>query len=158
LPEAQLDRFLMRLSLGYPSNADEVAILKNQVLKHPIHSVQQVVTPAEVALLQQAVTHVYIHDSLYQYIVRVVDATRLHPAVQIGSSPRGSLGLMRGAQALAAIAGRSFAIPDDVKALSRRVLGHRVVVRSDARARGVTPDQVVEEVLRVVPVPVVEGP
>jgi len=157
LPEAQIDRFLMRLSLGYPSNADEVAILRNQVKRHPIHRVEPVVTPEQVTAIQDAVTDVFVHDSMKEYIVRVVDATRSHPAVQLGASPRGSLGIQRSAQALAAFEGRSFIIPDDVKMLARPVLGHRVVLRPEARARGATPEQVLDEVFRAVPVPLAES-
>ncbi|MBI3944665.1 MAG: MoxR family ATPase [Armatimonadetes bacterium] len=156
LPEAQLDRFLLRVSLGYPAHDDEVAVLRSQIRRHPIHAVEPVVTPEGVAALQEAVAGVYVHESIFDYIVRLVDGTRRHASVQLGASPRGSLGLMRGSQALAAVEGRSFAIPDDVKALAKPVLGHRIIVRPDARARGINPDQVIDEVLRAVPVPVLD--
>ncbi len=156
LPEAQLDRFLFRVSLGYPTHQDEVGILRNQIKRHPIHDVQPVVTPEQVLAIQDAVTDIFVHEAIKEYIVHVVESTRQHPAVQLGASPRGSLGLQRGAQAMAAITGRAFAIPDDVKALAPPVLCHRLVLRPDARARGVSPEQVVEEILRAVPVPVAE--
>lgn len=157
LPEAQLDRFLMRIALGYPANSDEVTILTQQMQQHPIHAVEPVVTPEQVLAIQAAVAGVYVEDSVKEYIVRVVDATRRHPAIRLGASPRGSLGLMRSAQALAAIEGRSFVTPDEVKRVAQPVLGHRLVVRPDARARGATAAGVLDEVLRAVPVPLAPG-
>lgn len=156
LPEAQIDRFLLRLSLGYPGSENEVAILNSQMKHHPIENVRPVVTPEEMVGIQEAITDVFVEGSLKAYIVQLVEATRKHPAARLGASPRGSLGLLRGSQALAAIAGRSFVIPDDVKRLAHPVLGHRISLRPDARARGVTPEQVVDEVLRSVPVPIIE--
>lgn len=153
LPEAQLDRFLMRLSLGYPDHENEVAILTRQMKEHPITRVSPVTDPDGVARLQAAVADVHVDESLKDYIVRVVEATRTHPAARLGASPRGSLGLMRASQAFAAIEGRNFLIPDDVKALAPAVLCHRIVLRPDARARGATPQEVIDEVLRAVPVP-----
>ncbi|MBM3501619.1 MAG: MoxR family ATPase [Armatimonadetes bacterium] len=158
LPEAQLDRFLMRVSLGYPSPADEVDILSRQVKEHPIHRVTPVLSQQEVAELQDAVRDVAIDDSLKEYAVQLVDRTRSHAAVQLGASPRGSLALMRCGQAVAAIAGRTYVIPEDIQSVAHAVLGHRVIVKPEQRIRGVGPEQVVGEILRAVDVPILVEP
>lgn len=158
LPEAQLDRFMMRVSLGYPSPADEVDILTRQVKQHPIHRVQPVLSRDEVVGLQDAVRDVHIDDSLKTYAVELVDRSRSHPSVQLGASPRGSLALMRCAQAVAAIAGRVEVIPEDIKGVAHAVLGHRIIVKPEQRIRGVTSDQVVGDILRSVDVPVLAEP
>jgi MoxR-like ATPase len=154
LPEAQLDRFLMRVSLGYPSPADEVDILSRQVKVHPIHAVQPVLTGPELLDLQAAVRDVHVDETLKEYAVNLVDRTRSHPSVELGASPRGSLALMRCGQALAAISGRAFVTPDDMKSVSHAVLGHRIIVKPEQRIRGIGPEQVVGEVMRAVDVPV----
>ena len=154
LPEAQLDRFLMRISLGYPSPADEVDILSRQVKEHPIHRVSPVLSQDEIVGLQDAVRDVAIDDSLKEYAVQLVDRTRSHAAVQLGASPRGSLALMRCGQAVAAIAGRTYVIPEDIQGVAHAVLGHRVIVKPEQRIRGVGPEQVVGEILRAVDVPI----
>jgi MoxR-like ATPase len=154
LPEAQLDRFLMRVSLGYPSPADEVDILSRQVKEHPIHRVSPVLSQDEIVGLQDAVRDVAIDDSLKEYAVQLVDRTRSHAAVQLGASPRGSLALMRCGQAVAAIAGRTYVIPEDIQGVAHAVLGHRVIVKPEQRIRGVGPEQVVGEILRAVDVPI----
>ena len=158
LPEAQLDRFLMRVQLGYPSPSDEVDILSRQIKEHPIHRVTPVLSQEEVAELQDAVRDVAIDDSLKEYAVQLVDRTRSHPAVQLGASPRGSLALMRCGQAVAAIAGRTYVIPEDIQGVAHAVLGHRVIVKPEQRIRGVGPEQVVGEVLRAVDVPILAEP
>jgi MoxR-like ATPase len=156
LPEAQLDRFLMRVRLGYPSPTDEVNILTRQVKVHPIHRVQPVLTAEDLVGLQAAVRDVYVDDSLKAYAVNLVDRTRSHASVQLGASPRGSLALMRCGQAIAAISGRDHVIPEDIKGVAHAVLGHRVIVKPEQRIRGIGPEQVVGDALRAVEVPVLE--
>ena len=147
LPEAQLDRFLMRISLGYPSNTDEVIIMDRQQLSHPIDELEQVVEVSELLRMQEAVKSVYVDPLVKQYIVALTDATRHHEGVYLGASPRGSLALFRASQALALLNERDFVLPDDVKALTIPTLSHRVIVSPAARVRDVTPDQIVQEVL-----------
>ncbi|MCA9849181.1 MAG: MoxR family ATPase, partial [Dehalococcoidia bacterium] len=153
LPEAQLDRFLMRIHLGYPSPTDEVLIMDAQQERHPIETLEQVITPAEVTELQAEVGKIYVDPLIKQYIVSLSNATRDHDAAYLGASPRGSLGLMRAAQAFAMLDGRDFVQPDDVKVLAYPVLGHRVIVSPSARVRDIDSLQIVEEVLQRVAVP-----
>ncbi len=153
LPEAQMDRFFMRLSLGYPSQQDEVFILNRQQQEHPLRHVQQVTEPEQIVDAQQAVRTVFVHDAVRHYIVSLVNATRRHPHVQLGASPRGSLNLMHAAQAYAVLQGRDYVLPDDVKAVAVAVLSHRLILKPEARVRGVSAEQVVSEVLQQVAVP-----
>ena len=153
LPEAQLDRFLLKVKIGYPSFSNEIEILELQQLKHPIESVQTVVTSAEIIESQEKIKHVYISDAIKRYIVELTRATRDHNDVYLGASPRGSLGLYRASQAKAATVGRDFVLPDDVKALAKHILGHRMIINPSARLRNLTPDQIVSEVLQQVQVP-----
>jgi len=153
LPEAQLDRFLMRIRLGYPETEDEVRILERQQFRHPIEELEQVASVEELLEAQEAVRAVYVAPRLKRYIVDLTSRTRQYPDVYLGASPRGSLTLYRAGQARAAIHGRDFVLPDDVKALAIPALGHRVIVGPTARMRDVTAEQIVEEILRQVPVP-----
>jgi len=153
LPEAQLDRFLMRIRIGYPSPADEVTVLERQIKQHPIHSVKPVLELEEVLAMQEQVKSVYIDPSLKQYLVNVVWATREHPLLALGGSPRASLGLMRAGQARAALEEREFVLPDDVKGAAVAVLSHRLFLKPEARVRQVGTEQLVGEVLDQVPVP-----
>jgi MoxR-like ATPase len=153
LPEAQLDRFLMRIHLGYPSATDEVLIMDAQQEQHPIETLQQVASVDEVQELQQAVRGIYIDPLVKQYIVSLVGATREHESAYLGASPRGSLALMRGTQAYAMLEGRDFVQPDDVKLLAYSTLGHRVIVSPSARVRGIDSAQIVDEVIERVAVP-----
>ncbi len=153
LPEAQLDRFLLRITLGYPAASDEVAIVQRQQLAHPIDALNQVASPEQLVELQDAGKKVYLDPLLIQYIVGLVDATRAHSSVYLGASPRGSLSLSRAAQARALLQGRDFVLPDDIKALAEPVLAHRVIIGAAARMKEVTGPQVVGEVLNTVPVP-----
>ena len=155
LPEAQLDRFLMRISLGYPSPADEVVVLERQVKQHPIYSVKPVVGKDEVLQMQANVRDVHIDDSLKQYMVEIVAATRNHALLALGASPRASLGLMRTGQARAALLGRDFVLPDDIKALAAPVLCHRLILKPEARLRQSDLVSLVHEILEQVPVPAV---
>jgi len=152
LPEAQLDRFLLRIRLGYPKPMEELVILDEQKRLHPIESLQQVVDLDELRQMQAGVKEVYVDQAVADYVIRLVNATREHADVYLGASPRGSLHLYRAAQALAAIHGRDYAIPDDVKQLAVPVLGHRLIVRSQAALREVDNDAIVREVLATVPV------
>ena len=153
LPEAQLDRFLMRVSLGYPEFAEEISIIEYQEQVHPIDSLGAVATPQEVSELQQAAKSVYVDQLVRQYIVSLTEATRRHGEVSLGASPRASLGLFRTARAMALIRDRDYVIPDDVQMLAPAVIGHRLVLSPSARMRGVQSSAVVEELLRTIPVP-----
>jgi MoxR-like ATPase len=153
LPEAQLDRFLLRLRLGYPEMDDEIDILERQQYKHPITELQQVVTDSELIKAQEEIKGIYIAPAVKRYIVEVVRQTRQHPDVYLGASPRGSLALFRTGQARAMILGRDYVLPDDIKALVKPALSHRVILGPAARLRDLSTDQVLEEVLNRVPVP-----
>ena len=153
LPEAQLDRFLLRISLGYPTHEQEVTIIEMQQRAHPVESLGQVVDAAEVLKLQDAVKDVYVDDLIKQYIVSISTATRSHEAVSLGASPRGSLGLFRAAQARAMLKDRDYVTPDDVKALAGPVLSHRVIINPSSRMKDVTGLTIVEHVLNQAPVP-----
>jgi len=153
LPEAQLDRFLMRVSLGYPSPEQEMAILDAQQFSHPIEKLGQVTTIEEVVAMQEALKSVYADKLIKEYIVTLVDATRYHPDVYLGASLRGALTLFRTAQARAAIHNRDYVIPDDVKALAPATLGHRIIISPAARLRGTVASDILDELLRTTPVP-----
>jgi len=153
LPEAQLDRFLMRVSLGYPSPEQEMAILDAQQFSHPIEKLGQVTTIEEVVAMQEALKSVYADKLIKEYIVTLVDATRYHPDVYLGASPRGALTLFRTAQARAAIHNRDYVIPDDIKALAPATLGHRIIISPAARLRGTVASDILDELLRTTPVP-----
>ncbi len=154
LPEAQLDRFFMRVRLGYPLRAQELEILSRQKDVHPIDSLQQVASAEELVELQQAVRRgVEVSPLVREYVVAVTDGTRHHSDVYLGASPRGSLALFRACQARAALDGRDYAIPDDVKALASPVLAHRIILTPSARIRNVTADDVVKELLEGIAVP-----
>jgi MoxR-like ATPase len=153
LPEAQLDRFLIRLRLGYPEPADEMRVMDAQRQGHPIDTLDQVVSAAELLAAQTAVQSVYIDDLIKRYIVDLVGATRHHADIYLGASPRGSLGLYRTSQARAAMAGRDYVVPDDVKLMARDVLGHRIIVNPSARIRNVEADALVDEIVGRLPVP-----
>jgi MoxR-like ATPase len=152
LPEAQLDRFMLRIRLGYPKPMEELVILDEQKRLHPIEALQSVLTIEELRLMQAGVKEIYIDQGVADYIIRLVAATREHADVYLGASPRGSLHLYKAAQALAAISGRDYVIPDDVKQLAVPVLGHRLIVRSQASLREVDNDAIVREVLTTVPI------
>jgi len=153
LPEAQLDRFLIRIRMGYPSPAEELTILSAQQYQHPIENLQQVVSEEEILWTQQAVRQVYVADEIKQYIINLVNATRSHSDVYLGSSPRGSLALFRTAQTRAAMAGRDYVVPDDIKALAEVTLAHRVIVGPSARIHDVSSEQIVRDILAMTPVP-----
>jgi MoxR-like ATPase len=151
LPEAQLDRFLMRLSLGYPSRIDERQILINLRREHPITKIDKVVDGHELLVLQKRVWDVNVDDTLQDYIVALAESTRNHPDLSLGVSPRGSLALLKAAQALAAIRGRDYVIPDDIKTLVPLTLSHRLILKPEAELRGRTARTILEDVLEKTP-------
>lgn len=153
LPEAQLDRFIMRVRIGYPSFANEIHILDLQQLKHPIEDISTVVSSSEIIEMQNSIKHVFVSDAVKRYIVELTRATRDHNDVYLGASPRGSLSLYRVGQAKAATLGRDFVLPDDVKSLAKFVLGHRLVIHPSARLKNLSPEQIIGEVLLQVHVP-----
>jgi len=154
LPEAQLDRFMMRVSIGYPPEPAEVDVLRAQREYHPIRDLQPVMDTTHLLATQDAVRRMFVHESLLRYVQRLVAETRRHPHVAFGASPRGGLALLHAAQAFAAIRRSTFVIPDHVKDLAVPVLAHRVLVKPHSRVQGVDGARVVEEVLRKVEVPV----
>lgn len=154
LPEAQLDRFLMRISIGYPDAAQENDILLRFERDDPLETLTEVVSPQEILEMQQAVRQIRVEDSVRRYVVDVCRTTRTHPDIELGASPRATMGLYRAVQALAAIRGRDFVIPDDVKTMAPHVLTHRLIVSPQTRLRGRKPQDVIREVVDTVPVPV----
>ncbi|MGZ6314728.1 MAG: AAA family ATPase [Candidatus Limnocylindrales bacterium] len=152
LPEAQLDRFMLRIRLGYPSPTDEQTILDQQKITHPLDDLKEVLDLEELRALQAAVREIYVDPAVADYIVRLVNATRTHPDVYLGASPRGSLALYRTGQALAALSGRDYVIPDDVKALAESALAHRLIIKTSSSMHDIDPRQVVAELLNTVPV------
>jgi len=154
LPEAQVDRFLMKIRLGYPSEEDENEILLRYAHQDPLDTLEPVLASKELLELQKAVPSITVERSVREYLVRVTRATREHPAVELGVSPRGTLALYKTAQALAALHSRDFVIPDDIKRLAPSVLIHRIIIRPQTRLRGRTPEQVISEIVDKVPVPV----
>ena len=153
LPEAQLDRFLMRIRLGYPDLNDEINILDRQQYQHPVNQLQQVAPVDELLKVQEAIKSIYVAPGVKHYIVELTHQTRQHAEVYLGASPRGSLALFRTGQAMAAMEGRDFVLPDDIKALLKPALSHRVILGPAARLRDLSSDQILDEILNVVPVP-----
>lgn len=153
LPEAQLDRFLIRLSLGYPSEEEENRMMERLQLGHPIDDLSAVISTEDVLQCQETVRNVYVDERVRSYIVRIIRATREHDAVILGGSPRASLALFRAAQAYAAINGFDYVLPDDVKTIAPAVLSHRLILRPESRLRKVTTSTIVTEIMREIPVP-----
>lgn len=153
LPEAQLDRFFLRISLGYPDPDHEVAVMNSHLTSEPIKELEPIATPEDIVGLQQAVRGVYIDDLVKQYIVALSNATRDHVDIALGVSPRASLALMRGSQARALMDGRDYVVPDDVKSIAVPVMSHRLILTPAARMREATGDTLVAEVLDATPVP-----
>ena len=153
LPEAQVDRFMMRIQLGYPTKAHEIEVLGRQSSYHPIQDLQQVLTVEELVEVQQEIRKVYVDDLVKEYIVDIVNTTRDHPDIYLGASPRGSLALFNASRAWAALQAREYVLPDDVKLLAESTLAHRLIVSPSARIKNVTPRQVIEDALRHTPVP-----
>ena len=153
LPEAQLDRFLMKIDIGYPDRGEELTILDRFMRNDPLVGLEAVSSPERIVELQKRRSDVLVAPQVREYIADLVGATRSHPKVRYGASPRGSLGLIKAAQALAAIRGRGYVIPDDVKELAGPVLTHRIILRHEERAKGMSASAVVAEILEKVPVP-----
>jgi len=153
LPEAQVDRFMMRIHLGYPAKQQEIDVMSRQSQRHPIEGLEQVIDVDELLAVQKAVQEVYVDDLVKEYIVNLVASTRDHPDIYLGASPRGSLALFNATRAWAATDGREFVVPDDVKLLASPTLAHRLIVSPSARIKNVTSRQIIEETLRHTPVP-----
>jgi MoxR-like ATPase len=153
LPEAQLDRFLLRVRLGYPSSSDEIEILDRQQLRHPIDTLESVILVDELLAAMEIIKKVYVAEPIKRYAVDLVNRTRQNADVYLGASPRGSLGLFRTGQVSAALAGRDYVLPDDIKKLAVPVLAHRVIVGPAARLRELSAEKIVQEILETLPVP-----
>jgi MoxR-like ATPase len=153
LPEAQLDRFMLRIRLGYPTPQEEIAMLDSQQYQHPLIGITQVVSVEELLAAQRAVREIYLNQDIKNYIVSLVTMSRQHPDVYLGASPRGALALYRTAQARAAIVGREYVIPDDVKALAETTLAHRIIVGPNARIKDISASSIVQNILSMVSVP-----
>jgi len=153
LPEAQLDRFLMKFQLGYPSMEEELRMLTMLQHQHPLESIGEVVSAEEITACQQAVRTVQMDDKVRQYIMEIIHATRDHEDLNLGASPRGSIALFRGSQAMAALRGRDYVLPDDVKFIVAPILAHRLILSPESRLRKVTAEQVVQDVVSEIAVP-----
>jgi MoxR-like ATPase len=158
LPEAQLDRFLLRTSLGYPDELGEVEVLRRAEGRPPLEELEPVVDGAELTELADRMGQIHVEDEVARYIVRIGRATRDHAAFELGASPRGSIALFHAARAFAAIDGRDYVRPDDAKRLAHAVLGHRLLLSSQTRLRGRTAEDVLDEILRELPVPIADRP
>lgn len=158
LPEAQLDRFLMRFSLGYPSLDEELKMLDMLQRRHPIEDLQPVATAEDLRAVQQAVRQVHVDPKVRRYLAEIVHATRKCDDLALGASPRASIALFRCAQALAAISGRDYVLPDDVKRVAGPILAHRLILKPESRLRKVRVEQLLEEIIEEVPVPMLSAP
>jgi MoxR-like ATPase len=157
LPEAQLDRFLLRISLGYPATKDEEGLILSRFQKsNPLDSLNSIIKSAELAELQKDCRQIYIDDSIRDYVTAITRATRSHEGIKLGASPRASLGLHLASQALAAIRGRNYVIPDDIKYLAVPALAHRLISKTEARLRGQSLESIINEILSTTPIPVEE--
>ena len=153
LPEAQLDRFLLRIHLGYPEREEEIAILERFQEQDPLQTLLPVATPEQICGLQEARKAIHVSAPVKEYIAAIVAATRRDPALQLGASPRGSLGLMRAGQAMAALKGRDYVLPDDIKTLAVPVLAHRLILKEEERLRGESQTLLLERILQEIPIP-----
>lgn len=157
LPEAQLDRFLLKIRLGYPDKKEEILIMKRFQDNDPFRRLQPVVTPEDITELQKARRGIHVSQPIREYIAEIVQATRDDKAIQFGASPRASLGLMRAGQALATLRGRKYVLPDDIKHLAPPVLSHRLILKADERLKGKSTDQLIETLIDRIPVPAAAG-
>lgn len=153
LPNSQMDRFIMKLGMGYPDIASQIHILKDRHQKNPLDEVRQIVEKEELLSLQDAVENVYLADSMYEYIVRLADATRQEETIQLGISPRGTLALCRMVKAYAFISGRDYAVPEDVGAVFKDVCTHRIIISPKAKIAGLQPEEILDSLLQKVPMP-----
>lgn len=154
LPEAQLDRFMLKIQLGYPDPADERQMVRSQQFRHPIESLPAVSSPEELVRFQNSIGSVHLDDSLLDYIIKLIGATRKHRELSLGASPRSTLALTRCAQARAALLGRDYVLPDDIKIMAVPVMAHRLIVKSESILRGRQAEFIISELLNTVPVPV----
>ncbi|MDD9149398.1 MULTISPECIES: AAA family ATPase [unclassified Sporolactobacillus] len=154
LPEAQLDRFLIKLSIGYPSRKDELAILNRTAGRDPLKELRSILTVSDILQLRRCADSVFVSDSIKNYILDIVTATREHPMVYLGVSPRGTLGLLKAVQAYAFVEQRDFVVPDDVKAMAPFVIGHRLVLEQEASYENMTALAIVDEIIDKIGVPV----
>jgi MoxR-like ATPase len=152
LPEAQLDRFLLKIKIGYPSISNEIKVLESQQFNHPIEVLKTVVTKKELISVQKEVKKVYVSDELKKYLIRIIKATRENEDIYLGASPRGSLGLFKMGQVFAALNEREYIIPDDIKEIAVQVLSHRIIIQPGARIKNLSPELVIQEILDQVPV------
>lgn len=157
LPESQLDRFMIKLSMGYPTSEGEIAILKSKYNSNPLDNVQQVANSDLIIEIQNAVSNIYIDDKIYSYIVSIANATRNHPLIKLGVSPRGTLALMNISKGIALAMGRDYVIPDDVSYICHDVFAHRIILNSKAKLNDKTPDDVILDILKTTPVPKIAG-
>ena len=153
LPEAQLDRFLLKINLGYPERDEEISILERFQAENPLLELKAVANPEQITEMQQERKKIRISSPVRQYITDIVRATRSHKSLRFGASPRGSLGLMRAGQALAALRGREFVLPDDIKYLVRSVLAHRLILKEEERLQGKAQEHLLEDIINQIPVP-----
>lgn len=154
LPEAQMDRFLLKIKLGYPNHEEEMTILQRFQKEEPFRQIEAVTTPEEVGGLQRTRKEIYLSEPVKKYITDLAWATRTSPYLRLGVSPRGSLALMKAAQALAALRGRNYVLPDDIKYLCIPVLAHRLMLKEEERLRGETPETILRKILTEVPIPI----
>lgn len=156
LPEAQMDRFMINISLGYPSQDEEVEVLTSQKQIHPIETISSVSTTQEIVEVQEEIKKVYIEESLKKYIVEIVSKTRGNPNLLLGASPRGSLAIFKMSQSLAAINGRDYVIPEDIKSVIIPCLRHRLILKPEAKLKGIKPEDILNSILETTEVPVEE--
>jgi MoxR-like ATPase len=154
LPEAQLDRFMMKFSIGYPSGDAEKQMVRAQQGGHPLERLETAANVGQIVTMQEEVKNVHMDDAIMEYVVEIVRRTREHPAVYLGASPRATLALVQAAKAYAYLQEREYVIPDDVKHLATNVLGHRLILNSEARIDGMTPQHLLESIFQQVRVPV----
>ncbi|WP_339185147.1 MoxR family ATPase [Oceanobacillus sp. FSL W7-1293] len=157
LPEAQLDRFLLKLRMGYPTYEDELEMLARNKSHHPIEEIQAVMSQEELLLAQEEAKSVYIDETIQQYILNIVTRTRSHHSIYLGVSPRGSLALMEASKAYAYIEGRDYVIPDDVKYLASYVLAHRVMLKAEARYQGKSSEEILDSIIQSAHIPIKKG-
>jgi MoxR-like ATPase len=157
LPEAQLDRFLLKFRIGYPSLENELDILTSQRHIHPVDTLQPVVDPSQILTWREQAADIHVDDTIKKYIVQLIQATREHPHIYLGASPRASIALYKASQALAFLAGRTYVVPDDVRALAMHVIEHRILLSADARLSGIQTDEVIAGILKRLPVPILHG-
>jgi MoxR-like ATPase len=153
LPEAQLDRFMIKMSLGYPNKGAELSMLKNQVQQHPLSKVNQVIEREDIVKIRNKIPQVKIHEKIYEYVLSIVTQTRNHPGLIMGASPRASIALIKLGQSLSLLGGDDFVRPDHIYQIAPFVLGHRVILSPEARYTGMTSETLIEEILKQIPIP-----